>query len=163
MTKNVKSVTQCAIAVVALLVLAVVGRDIYLRTQRTHDCGDGPRPTIDIRDFTTRYSAYSLELEASIADKARISTKLTPNIVQQLSEATQNARDLRQYIVAGYNSCAVTKAQYAQSENRFQALDSLAREINELTGKPSLSPQEATTVNRLIKQYGELARKASSE
>jgi hypothetical protein len=161
-TKNAKAVSLAAIAAVFLVVLIVIGRDVLLR-RGTVDCGDGPRPTIDIRDFTTQYSAYSVELEASVADKGKISTKLNPTQLQQISEAMQSAREFRKYVVAGYNSCAVTKAQYGQYGARFQALDGLAREINELTGKPSLRQEETTKLAGLISQYGDLARKLSTE
>jgi len=162
-TKNAKVVTLAAIAAAFLIVILVIGRDIFLRPHGSQDCGDGPRATIDVRDFTTQYSAYSLELEASVGDKAKISTKLNPTQQQQMSEAIQSAREFRKYVVAGYNSCAVTKAQYSQYGGRFQALDSLAHEINELTTKPSLSPEEMKKLAGLIGQYGDLARKLGSE
>jgi len=164
MTKNAKLVSFAAIGALILIVIIFLGRDVFLRIfHPTFDCGDGPRRTIDIRDFTTQYSAYSVELEASVADKAKISTKLNPVQLQQLSEAMQNAREFRKYVVAGYNSCAVTKAQYIQYGARFQALDSLAREINELTGRPSLSQEEKAKLAGLISRYGELAGKRGTE
>src|SRR5712692_2252308 len=111
MTKNIKVVSLCALGVVALFVLALVGRDVFLRPHGIVDCGDGPRRTIDIRDFATQYSAYSIELEASLTDKAKVSAKLNPIQLQQLSEALQSANEFRKYVVAGYNACALTKSQ----------------------------------------------------
>jgi hypothetical protein len=131
---------------------------MYLRRHATVECGDGPRGTIDIRDFATQYSAYSVELEASIWGTGKISAKLTPLQLQELSEATQNARDFRKYVVAGYNSCAITKVQYGLYGAKFQALDVLAREINELVSKPSISEAETQKITDLIKQYGELVK-----
>ena len=163
MTRNAKVIALAAIAAAVLVVVVVIVRDLVLRRHGTFDCGDGPRRTIDIRDFTTQYSAYSVELEASVAEKAKISTRLNPVQLQQLSEAMQNAGEFRKYVVAGYNSCAVTKTQYAQYGARFQALDSLAREINELTGKPSLTQDETSRLAALISQYGELAQKPDTE
>ncbi len=163
LTRNAKVVWLAAIGALILVVITVIVRDVLLRRHGTFDCGDGPRRTIDIRDFATQYSAYSVELEASVAETAKISTKLNPVQLQQLSEAMQNAREFRQYVVAGYNSCAVTKVQYGRYGARFQALDNLAREINELTGKPSLSQEETAKVAPLISQYGELARKLGKE
>jgi hypothetical protein len=163
MTKNARAVSLVAIGAVILFVLILIGRDALLRRQATLDCGDGPRRTIDIRDFTTHYSAYSIELEATIGEKGKLSTKVNPVQLQQLSEATQNARDFRKYVVAGYNSCAITKTQYAQYGARFQALDNLAREINELISKPSLPQEETTRLAGLINQYGELVRKLGAE
>jgi hypothetical protein len=164
MTKNAKLVSFAAIGALILIVIIFLGRDVFLRIfHPTFDCGDGPRRTIDIRDFTTQYSAYAVELEATVADKGKISTKVNPVQLQQLSEAMQNAREFRKYVVAGYNSCAVTKAQYSQYGARFQALDILAREINELTGRPSLSQEERAKLAGLISQYGELTRKLGTE
>lgn len=146
-----------------LIVLAVIGRDVYLKRQETLDCGDGPRRRIDIRDFTTQYTAYSVELEASVGDKAKISTKLTPQQLQQLSEALQNAREFRLYVVAGYDSCAIDKTQYGQLGSRFQTIDNLAREIDALTAEPSLAEEEKTKLAALIGQYGELVGKLGKE
>ena len=162
MTKNAKVVSLATLGAVILLVLLVVGRDMFLKRHATVDCGDGPRRTIDIRDFTTQYSGYSVELEASIGEKAKISTKLNPVQLQGLSEAAQNTRDFRKYVVAGYNSCAITKVQYGQYGARFQALDSLAHEINELMLRPSLPQKEMTKLADLIKQYGELVKTLSA-
>jgi len=161
--KNVKVVSIAAIAALIVVIAIFVGRDLFLRRHNCFDCGDGQRCTIDTRDFTTKYFAYSVELEASFADKAKLSTKLNPVQLQQLSEAMQSARDFRQYVVAGYNSCAVNKAQYSQYGVRFQALDNLAREINELTGKSSLSQDEAARLATLITQYGDLAHKLGTD
>jgi len=155
-TKNAKIVALFAIVAVVLIILVFTGRDLVLKRQETIDCGDGPRRRIDIRDFTTQYWAYSVELEASVGDKAKISTKLTPQQFQQLSEALQNGRDFRLYVVTGYNSCAINKVQYAQLGTRFQVLDSLAREIDTLAAKALLDQEEKTKLADLIGRYGEL-------
>ena len=55
-------------------------------------------------------------------------------------------------------ACGITKAQYGQYGSRFQALDNLAREINELVSKPSLPQEETTKLADLIKRYGDLVR-----
>jgi hypothetical protein len=163
MTKNVKLFWLWAIGAAALIVLAIIARDIFLRRHGIVDCGDGPRRTIDIRDFATQYSAYSLELEATVADKAKISTKLSPVQLQQLSESMQSANEFRKFVVAGFNSCAISKAQYAQFGTKFQALDNLARQIEEMVGRPTLSKSESASLTALTNQYGELVRKVSDQ
>ena len=163
MTKNVKVVSVVAISAAIIVLAIVVGRDFLLRRGGTHDCGDGPRPTIDMRDFTTQYSSYSVELEGTLNDKAKISTKVTPVQLQQLSEATQNANEFRKFVVAGYNSCAVTREQYARIGQRFQTLDGLAREVNQLAGSASLSPEQSKNLTVLVAQYTDLARKLGSD
>jgi len=159
MNKNAKIVSVVAIAAAVVVVAIYVGYDLWRGRQRCFDCGDGQRCTIDSRQFATQYSAYSFALEASVNDKAKISAKIDPVKLQKLSEATQSAREFRQYVVAGFNSCAITKIQYGQLGARFQAMDNLAREINELTAKPSLSKDERARLANLIDQYGELAGK----
>ena len=103
----------------------------------TFECGDGPR----------------LEIEAGVAAKPKISTKLNLVQQQQLSEAFNDTREFRKYIMGGYNSCAVTKAQYSHYTADFQALDRLAGEIDELSEKPTLSKEETTKLVGLISQY----------
>ena len=159
MNKNAKVVLVVAIVAVAVLVATYFGYDLWKGRQHCFDCGDGQRCTIDTRQFATQYSAYSLELEATVKDKAKMSARVNPVQLQKLSEATQNAPEFRQYVVAGFNSCAITKTQYGQLGARFQAMDNLAREINELTTKPSLSEDERAKLPNLIDQYGELAGK----
>jgi hypothetical protein len=102
-------------------------------------------------------------LEATVKDKVTISAKLTPSQQQQLTESLQSANGFRKFVVAGYNSCAVTKAQYLADEKRFRALDSLAKEINELAGKTSLADAEKAKLAELIGEYGETARKLGAE
>lgn len=162
MTKNARTVSLVAIGAVILVILVLIGRDMSLGRQKALDCGDGPRRAIDIRDFTTQYSAYSVELEASIGERGKLSTKLNPVQLQQASEAMQSAREFRKYVVAGYNSCAITKAQYGQYGAKFQALDNLAREINELVSKPVLPKEETKRLADLIKQYGDMVKSLGS-
>jgi hypothetical protein len=135
---------------IVLLAALWVTWDLTNRRQRCFDCGDGQRCTIDVRQFATQYSAYSLQLEASLNDKAKGSVKLDPVQQQKLSEAMQSANEFRKYVVAGFNSCAITKAQYAQLGARFQALDSLAREINGLVAQSGRSIAESAKLTTLI-------------
>ena len=170
MAKNANSTksksARLAVTVVAgIVVLAtlLVVWDLWNRHQRCFDCGDGQRCTIDVRQFATQYSAYSLQLEAGLNDKAKVSIKLDPVQQEKLSEAMQSANEFRKYVVAGFNSCAITKAQYAQFGARFQALDSLAREINGLAAQPSRSAGDSTRLTTLISEYSDLAHKLGTD
>jgi hypothetical protein len=82
-TKNSKTVAIGAI--VAIVVVVFVARDLFLGRQKTVTCPDGSYPTIDIRVFTTQYWAYSANLETSVADK------IDPRVLAQLSDALQAA------------------------------------------------------------------------
>jgi hypothetical protein len=146
------------IAASVLIVLILVARDLWLNP-KTITCSDGARRTVDTREFNTKYWAYSVEFQASVADKARFSGKLNPVQFQQLSEAMQSANEFRKYVVAGYNACAITGAQYDQYGARFQTLDGLSREIDTFAKKPSLSAQDQSLLGELTKQYVEIARK----
>ncbi len=147
MRKNIKLFTA-AIGALLLIVITLIARDRLLRIlHSTFECGDGPR----------------FELAASVPDKPTISMKLNPIQQQQLSEAFVGDREFRKWVVAGYNSCVVTKAQYRQDLAGFHGLDGLAREINEFTEKPSLSEQETAKLARLVSRYYELAHKWATE
>ena len=158
MTKNAKTVAVVAIGSVVALALVSVTRDLWLRSHGVVHCPDGSHPTIDIRDFTTQYWTYSVKLEATVADKGKVSTELDPKLLAQVSDGLQEANEFRKYVVAGYNSCAITPVQYSQLGQRFRMLDSFAREIDSLASKPSLSPGESKKLAGLISQYGDLAR-----
>lgn len=163
MTKNMRTISLAVLAVGLIIVVIVLSRDMILRGSHEFECGDGPRRTIDIRDFATKYSGYSVELQADVQDKAKVSTKVAPVQLQQLTEALQNAQEFRKFVVAGYNSCGITRAQYSEYGARFQALDTLAREINQLTSTATRSPEQDKNLAALILQFAELARKAGSE
>jgi hypothetical protein len=150
MSKNSRTIWLVFVGAVVLLAILLVGRDLFLSKPRDLQCDDGPRKTIDIRDFITQYSAYSVELEAAVSDK-RLSAKLNPVQLQQLSESLQHANEFRKYLVAGYNACAVSKKQYTDYGATFQAMDSLSRQINTITAKPELSGQESAELGNLVK------------
>lgn len=163
MTKNTKAISLAVLGATLVIVVIVVSRDMMLRRPHEFECGDGPRRSIDMRDFATKYSGYSVELEANVQDKAKVSTKVAPVQLQQLTDALQNAQEFRKFVVAGYNSCGITKAQYSEYGARFQALDALAREINQLTASPMRSPEQDKNLASLIVQFAKLARKAGAE
>ena len=153
--------TALLLALALLIVLAII---VFLVREFTHrsktvQCDDGPRRTIDLRDFTTKHSGYTVELEASVKDKATASAKFTPTQLQQVSESLQSANEFRKYVVAGYNACAISKAQYAQYEARFLTLDALSRQINVFVSKPSLDAKQRNEVDSLVKQYVEVVSK----
>jgi len=163
MNKNTRTVVTLVIGAVVLLAFVYFFRDLYLRHPRCFDCGDGKRCSIDTRQFATQYSAYSLQLEASLNDRQKLSAKIDPVQLQKLSEALQSANEYRKYVVVGFNSCGISKGQYEQLGRRFQALDNLAQTINELTSRPLLTPQETAQLAELIKEYGNLAQTIGSD
>lgn len=155
MNKNTRIVSLAAIGAVALLAGFLIVQNLILTRPTDVICSDGPRRTIDIRDFITRYSAYSVEFEATIADGGRFAGALKPTQLQALSEASQQANEFRKYVVAGYNSCAISGAQYSELGSRFQALDGLARQIDKLARAPQLSGDEQARLVALVTRYGD--------
>jgi hypothetical protein len=135
---------------------------MVLRAQREISCEDGLRRTIDTRQFATQYWAYAIEFEASIDKKVEISSKLDPKQLVQLSEALQQANEFRKFLVAGYNSCAINKAQFAQYGAKFQTLDSISRQIDTLTSKDTLSDDDSAFLSNLVRQYVSLSQKLMS-
>jgi len=159
MTGKVKILSLILLAVFFLAVI-LVGRDLFLRLSiRTIQCEDGPRKMIDIREFSTQYWGYSYELQANIGDKTKFSGKVSPKQLQQLSESLQQANEFRKSLVGGYNSCAISKAQFTEFVVRFQALDGLSRQINaELNSHNS----DTLRIADLVKQYINLTQQLSS-
>jgi hypothetical protein len=153
--------TTLLLALGLLVVLAIIIFLVreFIHRSKTVQCDDGPRRTIDLRDFTTKYSGYTVALEASVKDKATASAKFTPIQLQQMSESLQSANEFRKYVVAGYNACAISKAQYGQYEARFQTLDALSRQINVFLSKPSLHESERQELDSLVKQYVDVSSK----
>jgi len=94
--------------------LLFLGADLFRSTSEQIQCDDGNRKTIDLRKFTTEYYAYSLEFEATLSDKAKFSGKLSPVLVQELSESMQHVKEFQKSLVAGFNACAISKVQYAK-------------------------------------------------
>ena len=103
-------------------------------------CDDGPRQRIDIRDFVTQYSAYSVEFESRIGDKVELSGKLDPVQLQALTEATQQSNEFRKFLIAGYNGCAISQQQYGE----------LGPEHPDVA-------RDATNIGTILKAQGDLA------
>jgi len=162
MSTNSRTIGLVSIGAMILLAIVWVGRDLFLSRSGNLECEDGRRKTIDIRDFITQYAAYSVEFEAAVNDK-KLSAKLNPVQLQQLSESLQHANEFRKFLVAGYNACAVNKKQYTEYGATFQAMDSMSRQINTTVAKPELNPQEKMELANLVKQYVNLAQQLAQK
>ena len=112
MSGQSKVVVIAVLAAAVLIVFAYFGRDLYLKRSEAITCDDGPRRTIDVRSFTNDYWAYSMEFEAALTKEKKLTARLDPKQLQQLSEALQQAMEFRKFVVAGFNSCAISKKQY---------------------------------------------------
>jgi hypothetical protein len=140
-----------AFVVGLVVVVLFFARDRHL-TDGVTDCRDpeGPRPRIDLRKFETSYTGYTVSLEAEVTGKGKL---------QKLSESIQTGQEFRKALVAGYNSCAVTRRTYQSAILRFQSLDGLARRIDALAAKASLSEDEWKALTGLIDDYTRMSQK----
>jgi hypothetical protein len=155
-------VAALGVILLAVIVIVLLGINRY-RFNRIRHCDDGERYTIDLVDFETHYYAYSVDLSATFANRAAVEAKLNPAQLQQLSESTQEAMEFRKAVVAGFNSCAISKAQYANLISRYQSLDNLARKIDALiktTG--SLDIEGRKELDSLVQQYLNIASAISN-
>lgn len=142
-----------------LIVFAYLFYDFfYQKWWPTSWCEDGPRRQIDLRSFTNDYWAYSMEFEATLTKEKKLTARLDPKQLQQLSESLQQAIEFRKYVVAGYNACAISKKQYGEFGSRSYALDALSKQITTLTQKTELTPEEQKRLAALIDQYASMAR-----
>ena len=163
MKKNTKTVLLWVIAAVVLLALVLIARDLYLSSPGTVECEDGERGRIDIRDFVVQYSGYSVQFEADLGEKGRFSGNLDPVVLRQLSDSAQSGAEFRKFLVAGYNSCAISKAQYAQFGSRYQALDGLARRIDRLAEQTDPTEADRKALTDLVGQYVESSERLALE
>ncbi|TKB92482.1 MAG: hypothetical protein E8D41_06635 [Nitrospira sp.] len=163
MKKNAMIVCLAMIGAVALIIVLWFGKDWLQSTGRNIECNDGPRQTIDLRNFITENSPTSYELEVTVATKVRISGKIEPVLLQQLSEALQQTKEFHKLLVSSYNGCAMSKAEYTRLGVGFQAMDRLARQIDTLTKQPALTDVDRLKLSDLVTQYIALAQKAAHE
>lgn len=147
-----------SIGAVLLCLLVWVGWDLFQKRGQMIACADGPHGRIDIRDFVQQYSQWSVTVEAEAQGKGKISTKLEPKQAQQLSEAVQQAGEFRKLVVAGFNACAITSVQYAHFGALFQNLDSLERQIGQLTAKAAPSPEESSEIQKLVTEVVDVSK-----
>lgn len=163
MNRNVKAVAILLVIAGVAMVAGYFVWDMHVRRLGTVSCADGPHPTIEPRDFTTRYWTYSVKLEARVSGKAELSTGLDPKMLQQLSEALQETREFSNLVAAGYNSCVIKQSQYERYEIHAYAADNLAQKIDSLLSRQSISPDEKAELGDLLDQYSDMVRRLGTE
>jgi hypothetical protein len=161
MTKNQKIIVIVAV-MAAIMAMLWLGWDISQR-EREITCNDGRRRIIDMRDFTTTYWAYSVTFEASIRGGNTFSASLDPKQFQQLSESFLRAKEFQKMVVAGWNGCAISKAQYLRYSAKFAVLDNIARQMDSLVKEPTLTEAARSQLSDLVQRYIELTRELGNE
>ncbi len=137
--------------------------DAYLRNRGVIVCDDGKRRLIDTREFETKYWAYNILLEASLSDTQKLTAKLEPKQLEELSESLKYANEFRKFLVHSFNACAVNKAAYFDYEAKFVQLDALARQINELAGQHEIRLGANDLLAKLTKQYVDVSNQLAQE
>jgi hypothetical protein len=155
--KNTQVILVTAIVAICFLATVWIFRPRQTQVLPEERCSDGPRRLINDTQFATKYWAYSLKVEGTISEKSKASMEIDPKQLQKLSEAMQQANEFRKWLVASYNACAISQAQYATYEMRYQGLDQAARIINETLRSGNSSPNNQARVSAAIRQYTELA------
>lgn len=150
MNSNTKTVALVIVGAALIAILAFLFKDNLASAMQ---CNDGMRNPINIDKFTTKYWAHSAEFVANIAERGKLSGKLDSTQLRAVSDASQQANEFRKFVVAGFNSCAITKLQYAEFGSRFQQLDSLSRRIDSLAAVPNPTDSDKAGLARLIDEY----------
>ena len=105
-----------------VLVFVLVGAcwPISLFAQQRITCPDKTqRISIDLKQIQIQYNASSFA--GTLASLGALSARLSveQKVLQQAAAATQQWNEFLKGLVAGYNSCAITDQQYADSLKRI--------------------------------------------
>jgi|GEM_PF-6445640 len=150
MNLNTKAVAPFIVGAILIATLAFIFKDNLAPAVQ---CNDGIRKPITIDSFTTKYWAYSAKFEANIAENGKLFGKLDPTQLQAVSDASQQANEFREFVVAGFNRCAITKLQYSEFGSRFQQLDNLSRQIDNLAAVLNPTDKDKAGLSQLIGEY----------
>lgn len=148
------------IASLTLIVLVYLVMDFWKHRPRTIQCSDGERQTTDYRDLQLEYSSKKISLiEIELMDELKVRLlELDPKVLQRAFESTQGWDQFLKGLVTGYNSCAVSKADYALILQRYKAMEDIATNLSKLLQRKTLTGQELESAKQLINQYHALSR-----
>ncbi len=143
------------IILISLTLLSVVylGLDYWKGRPRTIHCEDGDRQTVDFRDLQMKYSGNKISLEVEVMNRLKLRPEIDSKVLQRAYESTQNWDQFLKGLVAGYNSCAISKADYAKILQRYQAVEAISKNLSQLLQKSPLTQQDGEMAKRLIEQY----------
>ena len=87
--------------------------------QETKHCPDGDHILIDVKQIAIQYDASSFAGTLSSLSVLGARLEVAPTKLQEAAAATQQWDEFLKGLAAGYNSCAVTRRQYADGLNRI--------------------------------------------
>src|SRR5258708_15403779 len=142
-----QSLRRYLLAFGAVWTLVVV--PLAAQAQRVIRCPGEEHLEIDIQQIAIQYKAsgFSATLSGLSALSARLS--LEPKTLQTAAAATQEWNEYVKGLVAGYNSCAITKKQYQEALQIYPRLKADAIELEKL--RQQLFAQRRVDEARLTK------------
>ena len=160
MKSTLKIVLLFIISVILLVVVYLVF-DYWKGRPRTIHCEDGERQTIDYRDLQVKYSGNKISLEVEVMDKLKLRSEIDPKVLQTAYESTQNWDQFLKGLVVGYNSCAVSKKDYALILQRYKKIEEITKSLSQILRRNLLTQLDVETAKQLIEQYSSTAREIS--
>ena len=115
MAKSFTKTNFCAITIVALIVLLTNGAE----AQKKINCTDGEHIEMDIKQISIQYgaSAFTATITGLAVFGARV--EVAPKQLQQAAIGTQQWNEFLKGLVLGYNSCAITKREFAEGVDQI--------------------------------------------
>jgi len=112
-TFPVKISWKCLLACLQLMAILTWSTDTLAGNKVT--CSDGNHYLIDAKDISIRYG--STQITATLNGLAVLQIRLTidPKTLLLPAEATQRMNEIIKALVAGYNTCAITKKEYHEA------------------------------------------------
>jgi len=156
--KSSVKIATIIVAGIVLLVTIYFLLDFWKYRPHTIRCDDGERQTIDYRDIQLKYSANKISLEVEVINKLKLRPEIDPQVLQIAVESTQGWDQFLKGLVAGFNSCAVNKGDYALILQRYKSMEDTSKNLSQLLQKSTLTQQDVATATQLIKQYSSLSR-----
>lgn len=156
--KSSVKIAMIFVAGVVLLVSLYFLLDFWKYRPHTIQCADGERQTIDYRVIQLKYSANKISLEVEVMNKLKLRPEIDPQVLQIAVESTQEWDQFLKGLVAGFNSCAVNKADYALILQRYKRMEDTSKNLSQLLQKSTLTQQDVETATQLIKQYSSLSQ-----
>ncbi|HMH14758.1 MAG TPA: tetratricopeptide repeat protein [Edaphobacter sp.] len=131
---------------------------LFRGTSRGEDsimCGDGKHIKIDVAQFSNKYKGSSFVVTLGALNAMSGSLKVEPIQLQQASELVQLWDEFVKSLAIGYNSCAISKEQYAEG------ITHLYPRLSEDASKPELirnriidnKTPDTETTNGLINDF----------
>jgi tetratricopeptide (TPR) repeat protein len=99
--------------------LLLLAATMVAEGQKKVACPDGEHIQIDIKQISIQYDASSFAGTLSSLSVLGARLEVKPTKLQEAAVATQQWDELLKGLVAGYNSCAITRQQYADGLTRI--------------------------------------------